>query len=843
MPKEADQLSGSAQENALTLLCFSDKYHSLVRSSVPVNLFSTFLYRDVVSRVHAYVDQYKKPPKAHLPDLVEDLLNGDDERGKNLKLLLRSIKALSRDFNEEWAVSQLTTFVSEQSLKIGMVEAYEAMERGDLDKAKRVMLESAKTQAQTFDRGYTLTDVYKDLLQGEEVNERVATGIRELDINGYGPTRKELLVIFAPFKHGKCIEANELVLLPNGARKRIEDVVKDKDSYVLAFDEVTGDIKPALVSEHWANGVKRCLRLTTKSGRSIITTPEHLYLTEHGWVRADKLLAGEDRIAIPLRIPGLGVEEESPHKLALLGYLIADGGLTGARSVSFSKWDSILRADFERCVNASGDSITWVGDGLTCYVVSSTGGKGKHGSNTIEWLKSIGLQGHHSRDKFVPDAVFRQTDEGIATFLRAIFSCDGSIYRMQIEYCSASYRLTQDLQHLLTRLGIFSRLRKFTARLNGKKFLGYGRLMIQGQVNVTRFLQMVGFLGRKAKSAHKTILNFKDRSERPGKGSTVKGKTPYGTRALSESAVFDLVHKVEEAGLRRTYDLTIQKYHTFIASDMVVHNTWMLIWMAKQALIQRWKVLYLTLEVDARIIGRRTLQSIWSLTKKDSAEVVMPSFDDNDGRLVGVSMTKYDKWASLARPSDLKALGAKLRDFRPSENMVIKQFPTGQLTHSKLVAYLDALETYERFVPDMIVIDMPKLMNYDARNLRIELGAEFERLRGVGVERNMAVVAAHQVNREGSQAKVANFGDVAEDISIVGTCDQALWYNQTPAEKELKLARLWVGAGRNDVSGYTVLLSQAYEIGQFCIESRMLTYDYWNLLNKDRNGDSEKEEA
>ena len=55
-------------------------------------------------------------------------------------------------------------------------------------------------------------------------------------------------------------------------------------------------------------------------------------------------------------------------------------------------------------------------------------------------------------------------------------------------------------------------------------------------------------------------------------------------------------------------------------------------------------------------------------------------------------------------------------------------------------------------------------------------------------------------------------------------------YSQTKAEKELGLARLSVGAGRNDDSNLTMVISQNYGTGNFVVDSVVLRGNYFGLL-------------
>ena len=105
-------------------------------------------------------------------------------------------------------------------------------------------------------------------------------------------------------------------------------------------------------------------------------------------------------------------------------------------------------------------------------------------------------------------------------------------------------------------------------------------------------------------------------------------------------------------------------------------------------------------------------------------------------------------------------------------------------------------------------------------------------------ERNFALVAPTQGSRSTIGAKRVRSKDVAEDISKVNTADQTLTYSQTEAEKRLGLARLFVGHARGMEDGQEVVITQAYAIGQFVLESEFMSSAYWEKM-KDEGGDED----
>ena len=73
------------------------------------------------------------------------------------------------------------------------------------------------------------------------------------------------------------------------------------------------------------------------------------------------------------------------------------------------------------------------------------------------------------------------------------------------------------------------------------------------------------------------------------------------------------------------------------------------------------------------------------------------------------------------------------------------------------------------------------------------------------------------------------------------TADVTITHSQTPGEKGLGLARLFVAGGRRDADKFQVLISQCYPIGQFCVSSHPMVSTYFNEVDE-WIGDSDEEE-
>jgi DNA-directed RNA polymerase beta subunit len=80
----------------------------------------------------------------------------------------------------------------------------------------------------------------------------------------------------------QCLWENEEVLMTSGERKAIKDVsVGEK---VMSFHPVTGQMQSVSVIHQYVRDTEKSIyRLTTVSGRTIVATDNHPFITEEGW--------------------------------------------------------------------------------------------------------------------------------------------------------------------------------------------------------------------------------------------------------------------------------------------------------------------------------------------------------------------------------------------------------------------------------------------------------------------------------------------------------------------------------------------------------------------------------
>jgi hypothetical protein len=273
-------------------------------------------------------------------------------------------------------------------------------------------------------------------------------------------------------------------------------------------------------------------------------------------------------------------------------------------------------------------------------------------------------------------------------------------------------------------------------------------------------------------------------------------------------------------------------------------KTWFLVHLGKHGLLQRKKVLHITLEMSAEECAQRYYQNLFSIPKHREKIEIATFTQRKDGRIKDFDRETITHKFSFDYGNIRKVLKKEIKPFVPRglPNLIIKRFPPRALTMDGLRAYLDALEATENFIPDLLILDYIGIASTDAKNHRISLGRVFEEFRAVCVERNAAGVTAHQVSKVGADAQLVKATHVSEDWSLIGTADQAITYSCTAAEERLGLARLFVAKARSEQDKFGLIITQSYKMGQFVLQSAPLDKDYYDYIEDQRAADEARED-
>jgi replicative DNA helicase len=140
-----------------------------------------------------------------------------------------------------------------------------------------------------------------------------------------------------------------------------------------------------------------------------------------------------------------------------------------------------------------------------------------------------------------------------------------------------------------------------------------------------------------------------------------------------------------------------------------------------------------------------------------------------------------------------------------SGKLAIKVYPTRSAGCSQVRSYLDFLDS-RGHQTGLLVVDYGNIMKVeDARQSEwTGIGANFEGLRAIGLERDIPVITAARTNREGLLSEDLKMEHIAGSMEISATCDYCVALIQTPEEHRSSTMRQKLLLNRNEDSGIII---------------------------------------
>ncbi len=374
----------------------------------------------------------------------------------------------------------------------------------------------------------------------------------------------------------------------------------------------------------FSSGTKPVFELRLASGRHVIASGNHPFLTIDGWRALEELSVG-DRLAVPRRIPDSAKTVAwRDSEVVLLAHLIGDGCFVRNQPLHYTSADPRNLDAVEEAAKDFGVTARRVRQENWWHTYLPSPHRLTHGKRNpiVRWLDELGLYGRRSYEKFIPPRVFQLPERQIALFLRQLWATDGSALpgekQARIYYATTSKRLVEDIQLLLLRFGIGGRIREV-----GKS--GYRacyHLHIYGVEDQRTFVERIGIHGARGIKAQQIGRFLQKVRSNPNVdtipsdvwshvrsemretgvttralaaalgvsycGSTLFKHSPSRRRLalvasilkdswlhlLCRSDVFwDQVVSIEPRGETPVFDATVPDTHNFIANGIAVHNS------------------------------------------------------------------------------------------------------------------------------------------------------------------------------------------------------------------------------------------------------------------------------
>jgi DNA polymerase-3 subunit alpha len=297
---------------------------------------------------------------------------------------------------------------------------------------------------------------------------------------------------FARYGFNKCLPAETEVIDAVSGRLVTIGELHARQALIetVTLDEANLRLRTGRVSAVMANGVKPVFRLTTASGRTIEATSNHPFYTLDGWRMLAELNEGE-QVAIPRRLSVEGGARWPEHQVIALGHLLAEGNLCHPNSVYFYSQDREQVDDFVRAADAFENVACTVAVHKGTFSVYAKRRERTRRPGIMDWAAQLGILGKNARTKEIPSAAFELSSRQLGLLLSRMWEGDGHIdlAGRSLFYATASPVLARQVQHVLLRLGIFSRVRTVTFPYKEGR-VGY-QVFVTGNTNLKAFADSV----------------------------------------------------------------------------------------------------------------------------------------------------------------------------------------------------------------------------------------------------------------------------------------------------------------------------------------------------------------
>jgi intein/homing endonuclease len=464
------------------------------------------------------------------------------------------------------------------------------------------------------DDGQEVWDEYLDAKSNKGNVWGMFCGINGIDSVIKGVKKGEMWVHAAFVGELKCLSGDVTVFDHKTQRRRCLKEMFDCGSLptvtAIADEGKSNSLILAEASHLVQNGEREVFDLTLESGRTLGATSNHKFLTSFGWRDLSELSPG-DLVATPRIMHAIGSSTYSADEVKVVGYLIGGGRVNDC--INFTQENEVIRDDFTSCLEHLGFiqgeadyespnfSVVFPREGTPFVRVAHGLGDRWHRvtSPLRVLLERLALYGKDSYSKRIPSEFFGLTEDLIAVLLGALWSTDGFCSTGKqsshvIAYHSVSHGLCLDVQSLLLRLGVQSTVSKVRIHEDGFSYQFWVTRVITNSSKAL-FCSRVIVIGKESRFQHlaSRILN---------KDNTYSDSVLYGVvktfDADSGDIYWDRVASVVCRGIEMTYDLSVPGPHTFVANDIITHNTtFALNWAYNLVTRYRKSVLYVTLEM------------------------------------------------------------------------------------------------------------------------------------------------------------------------------------------------------------------------------------------------------
>ena len=803
------------------------------------------------------------------------------------------VKTIQHAFNEPLPSSapfeeRLATFAREQAVSSALLASVEKLGKQDFTGIENDMRKALDVGVNEDGDAY---DYYKEIeartaerrdkIAGVKPPRGITTGFVQFDDLLYhrGWGRKEMSVLMAGAKQGKCVKTNTLIFTEDGLMEIGNYIPEslDDDEYQEHVMMVLGRNGMEKTSHVYNSGLTYTKRIKTHFGYGIEGTHCHpmLVLDKSGdlvWKRLDEVQVG-DYMAVQR---GAGVYgnktdlsayqtravryfELSNRKSAInfpklpsvmtedlaewLGMVVAEGHI--GKNIQFTQKDSKI---VERFVE-----LTQKLFGVKAVVKPSHSSSEIsecviHSVMLIKYLNAFGVSANRSADCVVPLVIRQAPRECVLRFVGAVLGLEGNIRqesdnKFTYDLTMASKMLIDQIAMFLLNEGIVCRRSiKESMATNGLRIKRtYYRLTINNSNTLIRLCETFGlYEDRKNEVLNKVSAQTRTaQNSLPVNDLIMSLIEEIRSNNLSPFAMFgeDSWQKIKDCVWR------IGRRPTYVHANILLNGFEKIGY--NSANVQKLRDLVrlnyyydqvvnikddMAITVDLTVpethsffanglIAHNTLAMVnFAANASKAGFNVLYCTLEVSARIISERLDAYVADTAVRDlENEIIAVRNKVESrSKTSGRLIIHEFASGSMSPRMLRTLIEKYRN-RGVIFDLVVVDYADIMAPDYRTDNvIENSKEiYVGLRALAFEFDCAILTATQTNREGYKAQTAKAEHVAEDFNKIRTADLVISINATEEERQNGVARLYFAASRNQESGFTIRVKQDIRKMQF----------------------------
>ena len=335
--------------------------------------------------------------------------------------------------------------------------------------------------------------------------------------------------IIGPNGAGKSLSYDTVVTLSNGKEIEIGKLVEDKlkeskeiktlkdgiyvdgdDLSIISINPITMKAEEIKIAKYVKREGEKLYKIATRSGKEVKATGCHPVMVFKEGVLKSVLINEinvHDYIVTPRKIVTNSKTGFDKDEGRLLGLLIGDGVIS-ERIIRFTNQDENIINNMIEIL----DNRFKIKTKKNHYKPGNTIDLYWYDKSLLNWTKKLFSGSLNAENKFIPNQILESDLNVVGNFLAGLFDTDGSVRKdlAIIEFCSKSKQLSYQVQRLLLRFGILSKVKKrmcCASNTINKTKREYFYVYIYGYENIKKFYMNIPLKCQHKKENLELLLN------------------------------------------------------------------------------------------------------------------------------------------------------------------------------------------------------------------------------------------------------------------------------------------------------------------------------------------------